>query len=73
MATRLEECSGLLPVSIISSAFGSSKTRLNQPYKSYKPEPEVIKLLSCSIQLSMKFKQHTNIRIVEITGIFMLQ
>ena len=42
-------------------------------YKSYKPGPKVMKHFSCSIQLSIKFKQHTNIKIVEITGIFMLQ
>ena len=32
--------------------------------------PEVIKLFSCSIQLSMKFKMHKNIDIAKIDGIF---
>ena len=33
------------------------------------PGPEVIKLFSCSPQLSMKFKQLINIEIAKITGI----
>ena len=34
------------------------------------PEAEVIKLFSCSTQLSMKFKMLINIEITKIDGIF---
>ena len=35
-----------------------------------RPGPEVIKLFSCSTQLSMKFKLLINIEIAKIIGIF---
>ena len=36
----------------------------------HKPGPEVIKLFSCSAQLSMKFQLLINVEIVKITGKF---
>ena len=38
----------------------------------FRPGAEVIKLFSCSTQLSMKFKLLINIEIVKIDGIFRL-
>ena len=41
------------------------------PFVQTAPGAEVIKLLSCSTQLSMKFKMLINIEIAKIYGIFM--
>ena len=42
-------------------------------FKTLGPGAEVIKLFSCSTQLSMKFKMLINIEIAKIYGIFRLK
>ena len=45
-------------------------TRLQEHFEFTNPGAEVIKLFSCSTQLSMKFKMLINIEIAKIDGIF---
>ena len=45
-------------------------TRLQEQFEFTNPGAEVMKLFSCSTQLSMKFKMLINIEIAKIDGIF---
>ena len=59
----------LLPLNAASSAAEFSFTSRTMSTLSSKPGPEVIKLFSCSTQLSMKFPPLINVKMPTIVGI----
>ena len=73
----------ILPHKFVSSLTGEFKVSFTCPYSTLtrqckqapgilQPCPEAIKLFSCSIQLSMKFVQLINLKLLTIVNSFLL-
>ena len=60
-----KDCKQYTICTIIAVSVGSKQNRIHYII----PGPKVIKLFSCSTQLSMKFSPHINVKMPTIVGI----